>query len=180
MKTTPTIEDLKTALEYLEYLDVRDVIGEFLAFKHSCTPGTYCAAVLDPRTGEINHINEASRCCSANEYFGESGVLSRTTLLSSTREHWSPNPSEGFEWVDGEDYVHPEGDFDNWISAQAYNNLGEEDQEKYTVWFSVGDVPVDGWLANADSKIEDVEKQIRDLREEIENDIEELENKDSN
>lgn len=176
MKTTATIEDLKSALESVEALDARDIVGDFLAFEHSCIHGTYCAAVLDPKTGDINHVNEASWSCSTDEYFGESGVLSRETLISSTRAHWSPSPDEGFEWTDGEDYVHPEGDYAGWITAKAYNDLDEDDQSEYTEWFSVGEAPVEGWLANATGQIEDVEKQIQELIESIEAEIEELEN----
>jgi hypothetical protein len=174
MKTTATLENLKSALEAVTALDARDIVGDFLAFKHSCTPGSYCAAVLDPSNGDINHVNEPSWCCSTDEYFGESGVLSRHTLISSTREHWSPGPDDKFEWTDGEDYVHPEGDYAGWITAYAYNDLDEDDQEKYTEWFSVGDVPVNGWLENADGEIEDVEKQIQGLVESIQAEIEEV------
>ena len=67
------------------------------------------------------------------------------------------------------------GDGAGWITAEAYNDLDEEDQAEYTEWFSVGETPVDGWLANADSQIEDVEKQIQELIESIESEIEELE-----
>jgi len=175
MKTTATLEDLKSALESVKDLDERSIVRDFLAFEHSCTPGTYCAAVLDPKTGDIDHVNEASWSCSTDEYFGESGVLSRETLLSSTRAHWSPSPDEGFEWIDGEDYVHPEGDYAGWITVEEYNDLDEEDQAEYTEWFSVGETPVYDWLENAVHQIEEVEKQIQELIESIETEIEEVE-----
>jgi len=177
MNTTHSLETLKTALAALEKLDAVDLVGTFREFEHSCSPGTYCALVLDPTDGSISTVNEASWSCSADEYFSESGTLSRETLLSSTRAHWSPCPDDGFEWCDGKDYVHPEGDYSAWITADAFADLDEEDRAKFTIWFSVSDTPVEGWVSEGmdDHDVREVEKQLESLRDSIREEIETIE-----
>jgi hypothetical protein len=177
MKTTHSPETLKTALAALETLDAVDLVGEFRAFKHDASPGTYCALVLDPSDGTTTIVNEASWSCSADEYFSESGILSRATLISSTRAHWSPSPEDGFEWCDGSDYVHPEEDYSAWITAEAFAELEEEERAKFTKWFSISDTPVEGWVpdGSCDHDVREVEKQLEALRSAICTEIENLE-----
>ncbi len=166
-----TTEQMKEAINKLNDLDPRRIVADFLAFDHSCPCGTYCAAVLTPLTGEVDFIHAASRSCSANEYFGEDGVLSRMTILSSTRAYWAPSPDEGFEWEDGEDYVHPAGDYSGWITSEDFADLEAEDQAKYTEWFAVSNTPIDGW--GDPEMAEEVEKTIETLIEELRGEIEE-------
>jgi len=121
-------ESLVQALEAVTELNASDLVEEFNQFEHFCTPGSYCALALDPHTGETYTVNESSWACSADEYFKESGILSLTTLLSCTRAHWSPSPDDGFEWEDGRDYAHPDGDYQGWIASE---NLGDTAQELF-------------------------------------------------
>lgn len=129
MKTSHDIETLKSALAALEDLNAIDLVGEFRAFEHDCHPGTYCALVLDPSDGTTNTVNEASWSCSTDEYFNESGELSRTTLISSTRAHWSPSPDDGFEWGDGDDYIWDGSDGNSWILTDSPEQLAEAAEE---------------------------------------------------
>ena len=197
-------ESLVQALEAVTELNASDLVEEFNQFEHFCTPGSYCALALDPHTGETYTISEVNWSCSADEYFKESGILSLTTLLSRTREHWSPSPDDGFERDIGRDYAHPDGDYQGWrasenlgdIAQGLFDDMDFDEAVKYTgkgvemvgdelflsdheaflaalgwEWFSVGDSPVEGWLANADSEIEDVENQLSDLIESIKSEL---------
>ena len=121
-------ESLVQALEAVTELNASDLVKEFNQFEHFCTPGSYCALALDPHTGETYTVNEPNWSCSSDEYFKESGILSLTTLLSCTRSHWSPSPDDGFEWEDGRDYAHPDGDYQGWIASE---NLGDTAQELF-------------------------------------------------
>jgi hypothetical protein len=197
-----TTESLTSALEAIEKLDAVEIVGEFRAFEHSCTPGSYCALVLNPATGETHTVNEASWSCSTDEYFGESGVLSRTTLLSSTRAHWSPSPDDGFEWTDGDDYAHPKGapsgwvaDFDEAARAAVAEKLGidleaaeiEVGDAKYVLaalgweFFSISETPVNGWVpdGNSDHSVREVQKQLEELATAIREEIEKSETTES-
>ena len=169
-----TLSSLKTALTALDRLDSLDLVASFREFEHSCSPGTYCALVLDPSDGSTSNVNEASWSCSTDEYFSESGVLSRETLCSSTRAHWSPSPDDGFEWAAGMDYVHPEGDPGSWITEDAYDELDAEESVKYTEWFSVSDTPVEGWVQDGwdDPAVGEVDRQLALLKEAIAEEIE--------
>jgi len=169
-----TLSDLKSALTALEQLDALALVAAFREFEHSCSAGTYCALVLDPKDGSTANVNEAGWSCSADEYFSESGVLSRQTLCSSTRAHWSPSPDDGFEWSDGTDYVHPEGDPRSWITSESFYTLDPQESAKFTEWFSVSDTPVEGWVQDGwdDPAVAEVNKQLALLKEAIAEEIE--------
>jgi hypothetical protein len=169
-----TLSALKSALSALEQLDSLALVSSFREFEHGCSAGTYCALVLDPSNGSTSNVNEASWSCSADEYFSESGVLSRQTLCSSTRAHWSPSPDDGFEWIAGTDYVHPEGDPSAWITSESFAALAPEFSEKFTEWFSVSDTPVEGWAQDGwdDPAVDEVNKQLALLKEAITDEIE--------
>ena len=169
-----TLSALKSALTALEQLDSLALVASFREFEHGCSAGTYCALVLDPSDGSTDNVNEASRSCSTDEYFRESGVLSRQTLCSSTRAHWSPSPDDGFEWVAGTDYVHPLGDPSAWITEEAYDELDAEDRVEYTEFFDVSDTPVSGWVQDGwdDPAVGEANKQLALLKEAIAEEIE--------
>ena len=121
-----SIESLRAAIAALKTLDAVEIVGKFRECEHGCGAGSYCAIVLDPATGEVHTVNEASWSCSADEYFGESGELSRQTLLSSTRAHWSPSPDDGFEWDEsGDDYLWDGSNPSSWSAGSDTDNLVE-------------------------------------------------------
>lgn len=199
MKTKCEIENLRAARAALETLDAVELVGEFREFEHGCSRGTYCALVLDPSDGSTSTVNEASWSCSVNEYFSESGVLSRTTLLSATRAHWSPSPDDGFEWdYDANGYLAPKDDPQGWIVDDADSaakpaekilraKLGDgaewveiADPVEFlraNGWesFGISESPVDGWVPEGadDNDVREVEKQITELIESIDAEIEE-------
>jgi len=205
--STHSREALESALKHLKELDAVDLVAEFRAFEHSCTHGSYCALVLDPVSGKTRTVNEASWCCSANEYFRESGVLSDITLLSDTRGHWSPGPDDGFEpdYNEGEnDYAHPEGDYSGWIAKDSFAEKAEDliaeklgidtvsaeiqiGDPEYVLaalgweFFSVGNTPVNGWVPDGrgDWTVKEVQKQIDELIEKIEAEIVNFENSEN-
>lgn len=175
MKTTHSLETLQTALAALEKLDAVDLVGTFREFEHSCSAGTYCALVLDPTDGSTATVNEASWSCSADEYFSESGTLSRETLISATRAHWSPCPDDGFEWdFTGDEYIWDGKNHDTWVrsdgdleklaAAKLREKIGDkladailpeavaEDNALLALlalgWeeFSISETPVEGWV----------------------------------
>jgi len=169
-----TLSVLKSALTALEQLDSLQLVASFREFEHSCSAGTYCALVLDPKDGSTSNVNEASRSCSTDEYFSESGVLSRQTLCFSTRAHWSPSPDDGFAWIAGTDYVHPLGDPSAWITEETYDSLDVESSAEYTEFFNVSDTPVSGWVQDGwdDPAVAEANKQLALLREAIVEEIE--------
>jgi hypothetical protein len=121
---TNSIESLRAAIVALKTLDTVEIVGKFREFEHGCGAGSYCAIVLDPATGEVDTVNSPSWTCSHDEYFRESGELSRQTLLSSTRAHWSPSPDDGFEWDDsGDDYLWDHSNPSSWIAESDTTNL---------------------------------------------------------
>lgn len=172
-----SIENLKSSLELIKSLEPSDITEQFLEFRHSCEPGSYCAAVLNPKSGKVHFINESSQSCSTDEYFEDSGVLSEKTLISSIRDYFQPGPDDWFELVPGKDYVHPEGQFSKWITSQEYENLDEEEKEKFTVWFSVGDTPIEGWLSNSYLEVQRVYLSLQEVIDSIELELEKLKEK---
>ena len=123
---TNSIESLRAAVTALKTLDAVSIVAQFREFAHHCAPGTYCAITLDPFTGKVDTANEPSWSCSMDEYFGESGVLSRLTLLSEMRAHWSPSPDDGFEWDEsGSDYLWNGSDPHSWIAESDTDSLVE-------------------------------------------------------
>lgn len=133
-------------VERINSLDANEIVADYLAFDFDCVPGTYTAFVLDPSTGEIHRVNEPSRCCSTDEYFNESGALSRVTLISGTRSHWNPSPDDGFLWeycprVDATHFS-PKDQTTRWKVIGEWNC---DDDEACYDFFRVSDQPVDGW-----------------------------------
>ena len=181
---------LQEAAEWLKTLDAQEICADFAKFEHACAPGTYCAFVIDPKNHSIREVNEPSRCCSTDEYFGESGILSSTTILSGTREHWSPGPDDGFEWdYDGTDYYHPKDNPNGWITSdqavdkaweilQKLNIPGVEIADAFKFlegqgWqsFGISDTPVNGWTGS-DSEIDRVNCDLAEWISRIEQEIE--------
>ena len=121
-----SLESLRAAIPALKSLDSISIVAQFREFVHHCAPGTYCAIAVDPATGEVTTTNEPSWSCSADEYFGESGVLSRQTLLSEMRAHWSPSPDDSFEWDEtGDDYLWDGSEPTSWIAESDTGSLVE-------------------------------------------------------
>lgn len=153
-----TAEDLREAADFVHNLDAGDLVREYLAHRHDCACGTYCAMVLDMGNKDTVLVNEPSWSCSSEEYFGESGVMSRTTILSGTRDHWNPGPDDGFEWDEGDDYMHPKGDYSAWIHSDRaedkaedlFDGMSFEDAEKLV---GKGVKVEDGKLFVDDSKV---------------------------
>lgn len=194
MKTTHSLESLQSALEFVRSLDASEIVEEYLQSKHSAHPGTYCAMELDLTDKSTTFCNDASWSCSADEYFGESGILSRTTLISGTRSYDQPGPDDGFEWEEGDDYLHPAGEPQSWIPADRaaemvekiasdeYNDGASEigDPVAFLLsrgWeqFSVSSTPINGWTDNADHQIRNVQQQLEGIESAIESEIAEIE-----
>ena len=121
-----TSEQLRDAAEYVRSLRPGDLVREFLAYKHSCAAGTYAGMILNLINRETYCVNEPSRSCSTEEYFCEEGIMSRKTILSGTRDHWSPSPDDGFEWSDGDDYLWNGSDPGHWITSEQAEDKAQE------------------------------------------------------
>jgi hypothetical protein len=204
MKTPQTFTNLRNAIDNLRKLDVVNFVEEFRKFEHSCHPGTYCALILNPATGEIRFLNEASWCCSTNEYFSESGALSDVTLISCTRAYWSPGPDDSFELDyknEKNDYAHPKDDFSGWVPKDQFYEVAEKliaeklgiDIESAEIkigdpeyvlstfgweFFSISNTPVDGWVPDGedDETVKNVKEKIENLIACIELEIDVLDN----
>ena len=121
-----SLESLRAAVLALKSLDSISIVAQFREFEHGCGAGSYCAIVLDPATGEVDTVNSPSWTCSHDEHFGESGELSRVTLLSATRAHWSPSPDDSFEWDEtGDDYLWDGSEPTSWVAESDTDSLVE-------------------------------------------------------
>ena len=79
--------DLRESAKFVRSLDAEDLVSEFLKFKHGCPLGSWAAMVLSLEGKETYCINEASECCSSEEYFSEKGRMSRKTILRRRQEN---------------------------------------------------------------------------------------------
>ena len=177
-------EKLQAAINRLENVSAWDIACDFDKELIS-NPGCYVAARIDPATGDHRISVEASWCCSADEYFSESGVLSDTTLCSGSYTN-SPGPEDGYEWEEDEDGNYWGNFAYEWFLAddieEQMDLLYPDDEcehcEEFLVkkgWyrFSVGTTPVDqDGLLQRESQIRGA---IDELVQSISNRIDELE-----
>ena len=157
-----TITELNIALEHVAGLDISDMARDFEVARAG-EPGLYHALEYNPRTGQYHVTSEASWACSADEYFGEHGVLSRITLLSRNATHYRPGPEDGFEWKDDEngEYV-TDSNYTGWTDADDLDSIldhfqDEDDEQEFDtadeaiaalnlIRFTVDPTaPVNGW-----------------------------------
>jgi hypothetical protein len=174
-----TSQQLRETAEWIRSLDPRDIVEEYLRHRHACPSGTYAAIILWPEKQDHYCINEVSRCCASEEYFGESGVMSRKTLLSGIRDHWTPGPDDGFEWIertDG-DYAYPPGDPAKWVSVS--DDASPKIKPDW-IRFDVSDNPVDGWLNDADYDLDQVTQKLDKIADEMEAEAGEMDKKEGN
>lgn len=167
------------------------MVREFL-IECAESPTLYHALDYNPRTGKYFITSEASRSESADEYFGEHGILSRCSILSASASNFFPGPEDGYEWIaDSNGNYVMNGEWDGtWACAENLEDIirtfqavdDERDFESAEeaiaglglVRFSVDSTdPVDGW--NTEQQESEIEEYISNLREQIESKIEEIE-----
>ena len=127
---------VKEIVDRIENINPTEIVNEFHRHGRNCAPDSYSAAVLDPVSGKIDYTVNAGWSCSLDEYFEESGILSKITLLFKTCEHWSSAPEDEFGW----DYCgHPADDELSWVFLNEYDgeNDEEENDEDAVEWFCI-------------------------------------------
>lgn len=175
---------MKKLIEQLQELDLVEVVGEFRKYTHDCAPNTYAAArlYLSEEGCKIVHTCDPSWCCSEDEYFNKSGVLSTQTILSdNSNTGFRPSPDDKFEWdyplEEGETgkYAFPDDDYDDWECADKVEELKENGDTRKWTFFNVSDEPVDGWVPDGESdyQVEELRKDIDTLIGEIEEQMKE-------
>ena len=100
-KFPPTREELKMALRVIDKVlcdGIQHIYEQYLEGRIGSSCG-YHAIRYDPRTGEAWYHAAPSWEESADEYFGEHGVLSIHTMMTGKRWDW-PGPDDGYEWED--------------------------------------------------------------------------------
>lgn len=181
-----TITDIRNAIEKLREVDATIIAADY---ERECieNAGLWTCVRLTPQSGEWYCDSEVSKCCSTDEYFGESGVFSAMTLISS-QSSFTPGPGDGYEWEEDEngsywgdpsngDYC-CEDDLETFLEkeyAAAYEaadegaNLEVLAKSVGLYKFSVTSTPVNpDYTETAKMIQEEIDARIKSMEEEIE------------
>ena len=166
-----TSEELRDATEKIRTLSGQDIYCRFMDLWFQISHGNTLRAVLEPETGEINFYESAGEEYSAEEYYREKGSMSRETIWARSRDHWEPTPDDDWDWeeiqaadADEASFVRDSDNHGDWITFDAWKGLAEDEQEKYTSWFTLGCRPYDGWdnYQTGTNEIELLEERLQE------------------
>lgn len=173
-----TISGLQEAIELIE--EAKNEILSLCVEIESARWGNtnYHAIRYNPNSGKIYATEDPSWTCSADEYFGESGVLSNVTLWSGQGWCGWPSANDGYEWEEKEN-GHLIGHGSTGEYELVENLEDEEIAEKINAgWirFEVSTTPVDPDYSHMEGEIEEalaalkaaIESKIEDMQEEEE------------